>query len=84
MPAGQELFEDLREQGRHEGELRGELRRARQAVLEGFEAHLDVVPDTVRSAVTDATDLGPLSGWLRAVARVRDADSAAHVILESR
>lgn len=33
------------------------MRRARPAVLEAFEGHFEVVPDTVRSAVPDATDL---------------------------
>jgi|GEM_PF-3751618 len=74
MAAGQELFEDLREQGRHEaearGELRGELRRARQAVLEAFEAHFDVVPkgrvcrDRGASRHTQPYVLKPLSDWL--------------------
>jgi len=88
MPAGQELFEDLRAQGReeglHEGELRGELRRARQAVLEAFEAHFDVVPPPVRAAVSAADDVGLLSGWLRAVIRAPDPSSAERTILATR
>jgi hypothetical protein len=80
MPAGQELFEDLR----REGELRGALRVARQAVLEAFEAHFDDVPAAVRTAVAGTEDLALLSAWLRTVVRARDAQMAAEAILGTR
>ena len=96
MPAGQELFEALREegraqgrregqaQGRREGHREGELRRARQAVLEAFEARFDLVPDAVRGAVSAATDLGLLSAWHRAVVRAPDAAAAGNTITDPR
>ena len=84
MPAGQELFEDLREQGREQGRHEGEVRRAREDVLEAFEARFEAVPAAVRAAVAGAEDLGLLSGWHRAVLRARDAARAAQDILATR
>ena len=84
MPAGQELFEDLRREGRQEGlqegRHEGALATARQAVLDAFEARFDGVPEAVRDAVHQTGDPDRLNRWLRAVVRARDAAAAQQAV----
>ena len=78
MPVvGQELFQDLVQQGLREGELR----QARQWLLKVLAIRLGSVPEAVRQAVTQQGDLERLTQWLEAVERTRDAAEVGRVIL---
>ena len=92
MPAGQELFEDLREQGREQGRKQGreqgrhegEVRKAREDILDAFEARFGYVPAGLRETVAASEDLHRLGDWLRAVVRAADAEAAQRAILAAR
>lgn len=81
MLAGQELFEDLREQGREQGRHEGEVRKAREDIVDAFEARFGFVPAGLREAVTAVNDLHKLGEWHRAIVRAPDAEAAQKVIL---
>ena len=71
------LADQLRQEGREEGREAGTIFTKQQAVIEALEVRFDRVPEGVKEAITEVTDLKKLSALLRASIRCADLESFA-------
>ena len=71
------LADQLRQEGREEGREAGMILTKQQAVIEALEVRFERVPEGLKEAITEVTDLGKLTALLRAAIRCVDLESFA-------
>jgi predicted transposase YdaD len=71
------LADQLRQEGREEGREAGMILTKQQAVIEALEVRFERVPEGLKDAITEVTDLVKLTALLRAAIRCVDLESFA-------
>jgi predicted transposase YdaD len=71
------LADQLRQEGREEGREAGMILTKQQAVIEALEVRFERVPEGLKEAITEVTDLVKLTALLRAAIRCVDLESFA-------